>query len=143
MALRAGHFAASSFRGTYWRLQGWPAEAQSDICLFRMAQIPPSLPSFPIYLQLIDGLTFSVLCLACSRTALSMVINEDTPASNCPAYLETFPEPGNEACQSLGFPHSDNRTYRDLADLRCGASPVMRQFSKKTPTHWRAKVVRG
>jgi len=71
-----------------------------------MAQIPPSLPPFPIYLQLIDGLTVSVLCLACSRTALSnsviQVINEDTPASNCRAYLETFPEPGNEACQSLG-----------------------------------------
>jgi hypothetical protein len=46
-----------------------------------MAQIPPSLPSFPIYLQLIDGPTFSVLCLACSRTALSnsaiQVINKD------------------------------------------------------------------
>jgi hypothetical protein len=41
-----------------------------------------------------------------------LLINEDTPASNCcPAYLETFPEPENEACQSLGFPHSDNRIW--------------------------------
>src|ERR1019366_5588933 len=47
-----------------------------------MVQIPLFLPSFPIYLQLIDGLTFSVLCLACSRTALSnsaiQVIKKDT-----------------------------------------------------------------
>ena len=43
-----------------------------------------------------------------------LVINEDPTASNYPAYLETFPEPGNEACQSLGFPHSDKVTLRDL-----------------------------
>ena len=36
-----------------------------------------------------------------------LLINEDTPASTCPAYLETFPEPGNEACQSSEFPYSD------------------------------------
>jgi hypothetical protein len=56
------------------------------------------------------------------------VINEDTPASNCPAYLEAFPEPGNEACQSLGFRHSEQRTFRDLTtNCCCIVTPRLRK----------------
>src|SRR5665811_2082008 len=66
-----------------------------------------------------------------------MVINEDTSASNCPAYLETFPEPGNEACQSLGFPHSDNPTYRDLARK---AGPRFRETDALIGTNRRISV---
>jgi hypothetical protein len=40
-------------------------------------------------------------------------------------------------------PHSDKTTSQDLADPGCGTSPVIREFSEKTPTHRRANLVRG
>jgi hypothetical protein len=40
-------------------------------------------------------------------------------------------------------PHSEKRTYQDVADLRCCGSGGMREILNKSPTHRLANLIRG